>query len=345
MANLTEIAKRTGLSVGTVSRVLNGKNKGTWNRVAKRDKKVRELAVEMGFRPNSAARAVRQGKFQRIACVVTRYGAIGESHSSLNGYTDITADLLAQRGYSVIYEPFHITTLTQQFIEAPRLFSEMAVDGILGFDSIGVVPEYVDERIAEMVAPIVWINRTPTPGITCVNSDEVANARLAVKHLLDLGHRRIAYLGVNEPHYSMIERPTTVMAELRAAGLDTSGLYLAESGASPVEVVQKIFNHQPRYTAMVCFGFRDFFFVLQTAVARGLWIPKDLSVCYFSSPSEVRLFSPCLGTSVKVPEVKMVQKGIDLLLGAIEGTPPAQEVYRIPGEILPGLTTARPADG
>ena len=120
---------------------------------------------------------------------------------------------------------------------------------------------------------------------------------------------------------------------------------MAESDDSPLEFAAKILDHQPRYTALVCFSFRDFFFVLRVAAQRGIRIPKDLSVCYFSSPSEIRLFSPCLGTGVMVPEVPMVQKGIDLLLDAIEGKSPTQEVFRIPGEFLLGQTTARPVDG
>ncbi len=332
---IKDVAVLSGVSPSTISRVFRGSRLVN----AETKRKVLEASRSCGYFPHSAARAMRGGKFQRIACVLMRYGEIGESHSNSASYLDVATDLLAQQGYSVIYEPFHLKPVSNTFIEAPRLFSELAVDGILGFDTVGVVPDYVDERIAEMHAPVVWINRTPKPGITCVNTDDVVNAKMLVKHLTDLGHRRIGYFGVNEPHYSVAERFETVVAELRSAGLETSGLALGRSDAPMLGEAQRVLDHHPAYTAVICFNFRDLYFIMCAAAGRGLVIPRDLSLCYFISPSEVRLFESGLATGIVVPESQMVQKGIELLLGAIDGKHSPGGETRVPGTLIAGFST------
>ncbi|NLX03927.1 MAG: LacI family transcriptional regulator [Phycisphaerae bacterium] len=335
-----DVAAMAGVTPSTVSRVFRASphvSPGTRERVL-------EASRRCGYFPHSAARAMRAGRFQRIACVLTRYGPIGAAHCNFNGYLDMAADLLGEQGYSVIFEPFHLTPVTREVIEAPRLFSELAVDGILAFDAVGVVPEYVDERIADLHAPVVWINRTPTVGLPCVNSDETANARLMVRYLLDLGHRRIGYLGVDEPHYSMTERFETVVDELRRAGCDASALRQGRSDDSVTELARRVLDRQPPFTAVICYNFRMFHIALQMAASCGLRVPGDVSLCYFISPPEIPHFDDCLGTGVVVPERPMVEKGIDLLMAAMEGRPVSDETARIAGELFVGRTTSAPAN-
>ncbi len=338
-ATIKQIAALAKVSPSTISRVFRGSPL-----VSERTRSVvLKASREHGYFPHSAARAMRGGKFNRVACVVTRFGRIGEAYQNSSGYLDAATDLLAQRGISVIYEPFHLLPIRLEFVESPRLFSELSVDGIIGFDTIGMVPDSVDEQIAQLRAPIVWINRTPRPGVTCVNCDDAANARLLVRHLIDLGHRRIGYYGIDELHYSMHERPAAVMAELRAAGLDDSGRFIAKNDAAFSEFIPRMLTRQPRLTALICYSFRDLYFVLLEASRLGIRVPEELSLCYFSSSSEISHHKPYHGTSVTVPEAGMVQQGIGRLLAAIDGEPLPEGETRIAGELVPGVTTAPPA--
>ncbi len=279
---------------------------------------------------------------------MTRYGDIGQAHSNYSGYLDIAADFLAQRGFSVIFEPFHLIPITNEFVEAPRLFSELSVDGIIGFDTIGVVPEQIDERIAEMKAPVVWVNRTPKPGINCVNCDDAANARLLVRHLVELGHRRIGFygikefLGVKEPHYSLTERFEAVFDELKSAGLDTSGVNLTRADIPGLEGAIKLLETHPAYTAFICFDFRLFYFMVCAAASRNLVVPRDVSLAYFISQSEIIHFNTALGTGMVVPETRMVRQGVDILLDEIEEKSRRPEIIRVPGELHLGFSTAPP---
>jgi DNA-binding LacI/PurR family transcriptional regulator len=339
-----DVAVEAGVSPSTISRVFRGSklvNSETKQRVM-------EASRKCGYFPHSAARAMRGGKFNRVACVMTRYGDIGQAHSNFSGYLDIAADFLAQRGYSVIFEPFHLIPITNDFVEAPRIFSELAVDGILGFDTVGVVPDEIDERIREMKAPVVWVNRNPRPGINCVNCDDVANTRILVRYLLELGHRRIGFYGieelsgVKEPHYSLTERFETVREELRSAGLDTSGMNLMRADSPGLEYAMGLLDTRPAYTAIICFNFRLQYFMMCAAAARGLVIPRDLSLAYFISQSEITTFKAGLGTGVVVPEASMVQRSVDLLLDEIEGKNGNPEIIRVSGELYKGLSTAPP---
>jgi LacI family transcriptional regulator len=339
-----DVAVEAGVSPSTISRVFHGSKLVN----AETRQRVMEASRRCGYFPHSAARAMRGGKFNRIACVMTRYGNIGQAHCNFSGYLDIATDFLAQRGFSVIFEPFHLIPITNEFVEAPRLFSELAVDGILGFDTIGVVPDYIDERIAEMKAPVVWVNRTPKPGIHCVNCDDAANARLLARHLMELGHRRIGFygvkefLGVKEPHYSLTERFEAVFDELRSAGLDTSGMSLTRADIPGLEGAVKLLDTRPAYTAFICFDFRLFYFMVCAAAGRNLVVPRDVSLTYFISQSEITHFNTAVGTGTVVPETRMVRQGVDLLLDKIEGKTGWPEILRVPGELRPGFSTAPP---
>jgi len=130
-----------------------------------------------------------------------------------------------------------------------------------------------------------------------------------------------------------------VTAELKAAGLDTAGLALGRSGVPGLAEAQRVLDHRPAYTAVICFNFRDYYFLTCAAAGRGLVIPRDLSLCLFISPSEARLFESGLGTGVVVPESEMVRTGIQLLLNAIDGKPAPGKEIRITGELVTGFST------
>jgi len=126
--NRNKVAELAGVSPVTVSRVFRNSSLVD----PKTRKRVLEAGRKCGYVPNSAARAIRQGRFNRVAAVVVQYGDVGTSWFPNNGFLDPAVNELAIHSYSMVTEPLYLDIKNDVFHQPPRLFSELAVDGILG---------------------------------------------------------------------------------------------------------------------------------------------------------------------------------------------------------------------
>jgi DNA-binding LacI/PurR family transcriptional regulator len=166
---------------------------------------------------------------------------------------------------------------------------------------------------------------------------------LLVRHLLDLGHRRIGYLGFKTAHYSGNQRYQTIASELTGASLDTSGMVLAENVDFIQETAEHLLALRPAITALICQNnlvFRTAFHLIAT---QGMKIPGDISVCHFGAPWEPAMTMFPL-TMLEVPEARMAVAAVDMLLKLIEGKSPG-EPLRFVGTLQLGKTTASPGIG
>jgi LacI family transcriptional regulator len=342
MVTLKEVAQAAGVSVDTVSRVLNRKNKEQWGSTVRRAGEIRRIAASLGFRPNAAARAVRNGRFNRIAFVVTCFEQEGRLEPFAGrGYFPAAIYTLAELGYSVIPVPIFMDIQTKRMKSIPHLFSETAVDGILALDGAGETPAQIDEFIRELKVPAVWLNRNPVPGIPCVNSDEIAGARTLVRHLIDLGHKKIGYVGSQGSHYAFTDRPIGVENELTAAGLDTSGVCFLQP-RQWLEDVDRILDDPNRPTGIICTTHLVYQIILNAMARRGLSLPKDISLCCFASVGEHSVNLPF--TNWLVPEKEIAEKGIEILMGLLSENTVCDPEYKIQGKFVIGNSTARPGE-
>lgn len=333
---LLDIAKRAKVSLPVVSSVVNHSRCTAMVSPAKREK-ILALAKEMGYIPHAAARATRQGRFNRIAAAIVQYGPPGTAYTPSNGYFDTAIHELAERGYSLVFEPLHLDYKTDRFYDPPRLFSELAVDGILGLPASGVVPAQVDEQLVAIKAPVIWMNRNPEETSQNVLCDEPAGTKILLRHLLDLGHRRIGYVGFKTPHYAGAQRYQTVRSELTAAGLEVSGAVMAEHVDFLLETMEQFLNRRPLVTALICYNHGAYRTALHCIARRGLKVPEDISLCYFASPWELGITQFPV-TVLEVPEAQMAVAAVKMLVDLIE----EKKVIQSPGFIgtlRPGQTT------
>lgn len=333
--NLREVAEMAGVSTATVSRVFSRSPLVT----SRTRDRVMQAAQRCNYHPHSAARAMRRGRFGRVACVVMRYGGKGTSHSTYTGYLDGATDELADRGYSAVFEPFHIDVRTKEFLEPPQLFSELAVDGIIGIDATGLVPDHVDERLAEMGSPVVWVNREPKPGVVCVNADEYGAARMLTRYVIEQGHRRIGYIGFVADHYAARDRYRGVLDELTEADLDTSALHLARSKWTYPGIARTVLVRIPRPTAAICYNRTVYDGALHVLAHEGARMPDDVALTYFASPWEVQYRSSFLTPMMEIPEILMAKRAVDILSELMAGGLPPDHATPIPGRLVTTDTT------
>ncbi|NLX04805.1 MAG: LacI family transcriptional regulator [Phycisphaerae bacterium] len=337
---LADIARRAGVSKTAVSRVVNH-SRGTAGISASKRAEILRVAQDMGYLPNAASRATRQGRFNRIAGVVVQYGSDGSGYFPNTGFLDPAADHLAEHGYSLVLEPLHLDLLDDAFREPPRIFSELAVDGILGLPAGGVVPATVDEHLARLGAPVVWMNRDQAEHPHSVMSDEEANARMLVRHLIDLGHRRIGYIAFESPNYVLSRRARGVLGELEAAGLDTSGVLIGPRASCMVGLAEALLVPRLRVTAAIGQHRGAYDALSHTALRLGIRVPEELSLAYFASPWQVVL-SDYRPTTVEVAEGQMAVRAAARLLALVSGEEISEPEPPIAGTLRPGWTTARP---
>lgn len=303
-------------------------------------RRVLEACEKVGYRLNAGARATRERRFRQIACVILRIGGDDRPAWPVSySYVNTLADELANRGYSLVLQPFRLAP-DYSFIEPPRVFYESAVDGIIAIGSTSQVPAEVHESLVALGLPMAWLNSGQLKGALCFMSDERVNAKMLVDHLLELGHERIAYLGPTLGHYSGRDRYEGVVEALQQAGADTSFvMQVAGRGAVLLpHAYDELLTRTPRPTAVITFNFQVLQALLYRASARGLAVPRDLSVSCFASPWVADLELP--PTFVEVPERQMAQKAVPIILDQINGKSRANRCYTLSGVFRKGYSTA-----
>lgn len=313
-ADRDTVARLAEVSPITVSRVFT--NSHLVSEHTRR--RVLEASKVCNYTPNAAARAIRTQRFNRVAFVVTTFQPRGRgSMPNVLSYLTAATDVLAQRGFSVIYEHFHLEEGTRKLIEPPRLFMELAADGVIGMSG-GYVPQEVDTTLASLGAPVIWVNRNADEGVPAVISDECEAGRQMVRHLIELGHRRIGYISYAQLlHYSAVQRLQGIQSELEAAGLPTDAVIRCTDRFSRLQAIEQLLTPKPRITALICYNGLMYWSAMQVAAQQGIRVPADLSMSLFASEWELDLnLFPV--TAVLVPEGAMALAAVEALLPMIE---------------------------
>lgn len=206
MSTLKEIALRTGVSVATVSRALNGKHKQNWPSVTKRAQEIRRIAQELDFRPNSAARAMKSNRTHHVGVLVrnSRRGGSGFARTDLAAYEIILGinDELELSDYVLSIIRYDDVAGHDDMVS--RVFREKMLDGMI---VLGGVPASISQRVKSLTANCIWVNNDIWQPQRCVRRDDVHAGRLAARALIELGYRRLVWMPMSclgfPSHYSI----------------------------------------------------------------------------------------------------------------------------------------------
>jgi len=329
VTTIARVAQEAGVGVGTVSRVING---STAVSEATR-RRVLEVVAELGYEPNATARALSTGRTRSVGVIApffTRPSVI----ERLRG----VAPLLAGSGYQLIL--IDVESAEQREAAFRSLIGR--VDGLL---SVTIAPGPADlERLAAAGVPVVLIDSTH-PRLPSVTVDDVAGGRMAVDHLLALGHRRIAFAGdiVDEVHGSSASRRrcTGYRAALAAAGLAAREELVAirPHGHGAAEIVEQLLGLDEPPTAIFAASDQQALAVLDAVTDLGLRVPEDFSVVGFD---DVELARYAGLTTVAQPLAVSGTRGAKLLLSSLEGSEIPTPRQHLPLELVVRDTTAPP---
>lgn len=258
MATIYDIANKANVSPQTVSRVLANQKKENRPSSIARSEMIRKIALEMGYRSNTAAKAIAKGRFN---CVGLLRGT-GQYSSK------IPVPMLDGMQRALASRTMHLamTTLADEDLTCPdvlpKILDTQMCDGLL-VDYTDHVPEGLDRLISQHEIPAVWVNRKLPRD--AVYADEVSGAESATCYLLDCGHRHITYIDLSHPreglesvHYSVVDREAGYTQAMRASGLEVDVWRPDRFVAAPDRVawIRARLESSPKPQAFVAYGDR-----------------------------------------------------------------------------------------
>jgi LacI family transcriptional regulator len=329
------VAQAAGVHPSTVSRALNPATQGmVTEEVAAR---VAAAAEQLGWRPSTLAAGLRTRRSRTIGILVPDL-----VNPVFPPIVRAAETRLAEAGYVTLVA----NTDTDPGREA-LLIDRMAghlVDGLMLASAARGSPAVA--LCARWRIPTVLINRRlPGAELDAVVNDDRLGMRLAVQHLLDLGHRRIAHLGGPTGVSTATDRRHGFRAALRTAGIDdraapvvAAGAYTRDAGRQAMERLLQ----GPAFTAvavandMLCLGVYD------ALEAAGLAVGRDVSVTGFNDMPFVDRIAPAL-TTVRIQHAEMGRQAAALLLEAIAGAAARARQVVLQPELVVRASTTRPS--
>jgi len=274
-----EIAEYVGVSRPVVSKVLYGGRSNVGVSDATRQR-VLDAARELGYRPNTMARAVRQGRFNAIGYLSYGFDQINASSGSPSVITAISR-LLAKHQYHLTYAMVEQRDLDEG--KLPQVLAESMVDALV-LDRSTLLPESIVEAADRFKLPYVAVNTKHAHD--CVYPDDWDVARRATQELIELGHRHIGYLGGFRnnsqfgPHYSVEDREAGYCASMTDAGLKPCvvAYSFTELGGNDPSELPRVMASDQAPTAWLAYSLGQAMELYTTALQMGLSVPGDVSI-------------------------------------------------------------------
>ena len=334
MSTLKDVAARADVSIATVARVLR-RDPTLVVRPATRER-VLAAASSLSYRPHGLARALRTGRSGTLALFLP-----DPQNLMWNPVVRGIERACAEHGYLLVIADAHGAVLDPAQLE--RLVLERRIDGLLvAFATV------VDELVAQIAGrglPLLPINSRSENVAGSVTMDDEAGSRLAIEHLVALGHRRIAYLGGRRDTDVGRRREAGVRAALASAGLPVEGHWIVEGDFSERTAARltAALLEGGRPTALYTVNLRSALAARQVLVDAGIRIPEDISLITMDDHLVLDHTAPAL-TSIRMPMEEMGALGARMLIGAMDGAP----IRHVRTETAPVLvrraSTAGPAD-
>jgi DNA-binding LacI/PurR family transcriptional regulator len=302
-ATIRDVAVAAGVSTATVSRFINGVQRFS----ATTEERLRKEIERLGFSVDPQARSMITGRTRTVGVVILD---IRNPH-----FTSIVkgANRTAQsQGYNLLF----VDTGERQGGEAQMLRDLCRrVDGLVVSSRM---PEADISMLSKLDKPVVFFGRAGRLNVHSVSTDGKVAAALLARHLLDLGHRRFAYLGYPAARWDT-ERKASLMSTLSDAGLQlqsfTADAPTLEAGENSVG---RVLMGQSPPDAVICYNDLLALGLMHQAQAVGFKVPEQVSVVGFDDIPFARCTTPAL-TTVDMQSEVMGELALERLIQAIEG--------------------------
>ncbi|WP_421723781.1 LacI family DNA-binding transcriptional regulator [Bauldia sp.] len=334
VARLRDVAEAAGVSVTSVSRYLNGSLNLPDETASRIDTAIKTL----GYRPNPHARSLSLGRSNTIGLVIPDIA--NPFFAQLAASVEAAAD---DRGLGVLLcatlnragrEHEYLERLRRNHVDALLFITNHPDDGSLA-EAIGGEPRIalLDEDIVGTKVPKVF-------------SDNFGGGYAATAHLVEAGHRRIAFLGGPREMMSTRDRMAGCRKALSEAGSDadlvaaTYGDYSIAQGRAAAE---NLLGKLSGATAVIAASDGMAVGLMEVLVERSLTVPGDLSIVTFDDVEPVHLFNPPL-TAIHQPVAEMGRRGVEIVARQARGETPPSDVEHLACTLIARASVATPAN-
>jgi DNA-binding LacI/PurR family transcriptional regulator len=318
MVNITDIANEAGVSVATVSRVINGNSK------VQPETRERVIAAirKYNYKPNAWGRSLRKRESRSILIflpnITNPYYA-----SIVSGIEDTSR----KNGYSTIL------CITDSNQNKESEFSEMLISGRA--DGAIFLSTFMENSMLSKLAkkyPIVQCSEyCLDESIPHVSIDNFAASRQVIDYLIKLKHENICYIGSTNKYISTRQREDGYFDAMKNANIDVNAASIAYadddySFSSGLIAARKLISQRQKPSAIFCISDVIALAAIKVAHEYGLRVPEDISVVGFDDVEYASMFTPTL-TTVYQPCYSMGVSSANALLKLINGRTDVSSVY------------------
>lgn len=306
---LADVASKAGVSLMTVSRVVNDRaGVGADTR-----QRVREAIEALGYRPNIVARGLKVASSRSIGLMVPDV-----TNPYFPEIVRGAEDAASQHGYTLLLT--NIVEDKQRETQALHAFEDHLVDGVIAcsprLDNAELYPLLRRQRAA------VLVNRRTDPKVAgSVRIDHELGARMLLRHLYQVGCRRLGFLSGPPHSHAGQERLLGFDREARELGLelpDARFVTCAPTVAGGAAAVSELLARAPEVDAVVCFNDLVAAGALQALAELGVAVPFDVAVAGYDDIVFARMFTPSL-TTIRAPTYELGQQAATMLLDRMRG--------------------------
>lgn len=322
--NITDVAKQAGVSIVTVSRVINGAQTVRENNRLK----VLQAMKELDYQPNQAARVLATGKTGVIGLTI---GYLNDTF--LEGVVKSVNARLDDHDY------FLALSIVPPGKEENFLFQKDRVDGVILLGPTN--EEALIAKLRKKQIPFVLLDNQQDNDASSVIVDNYQGGLDATNHLLSLGHKQIAHISGPGMYLSSRERKRGFVDALKAEGL--APFFLEESEFmvdAGFDIVARWIKEGTMPTAI--FAADDFIALgaFNAITHAGLRIPEDISLIGYDDQNFAYQLHPSLST-IRQPAYEIGKTGVDMLVGAINKQETESQKVKLPPKLIVRDSTAK----
>lgn len=328
-ASMADVARLAGVSAQTVSRVSNGYSGVTEE--TRQD--VLAAMKQLGYRPNSAARALKRGEFRTIGVITFTLSTTGNVRT-----LEAIATSAAHEGYAVTLLPVAVPTQDEVRGAFSRL-GELAVDAV-----IVIMEVHLLDAAALSLPPhvqVVVVDSDAGDRYSVVDTDQAGGTRDAVDHLLGLGHRTVWHLAGPEGSFAAQRRTDAWRAALTEAGCVPPPLVRGDWSAESGYRAGLALAAEEDCTAVFAANDQMALGLLRALHEKGRRVPDDVSVIGFDDIPEAGSFLPPL-TTVHQDFAEVGRRCVEGVLHQMQQSTPGRGTTLVPTRLVPRHSTAPP---
>lgn len=312
MATILEVAKKAGVSKATVSRVLSGSGYVSPEKRELVDKAI----AETGYRPNLLARNLATKTTQTIGLVVTNTLYSGNYFSELMSQS---ARIMEENGRQLILADGKHTA--EEEMAAIQFLLDLRCDGVIIYPRFLSIAQ-MDEIISQHQQPILVINRRLRLNDSyCIFSDQHATSAAAVAHLIQLGHRDIAFITGSLDSPTGLERLSGYKSALAEQGIAVNNALIVEgkwNAQSGMAAVDALLAGGHAFSAIVASNDEMAIGAMKRLAECQIPVPSAVSVIGFDDIPLAPYTMPSL-SSMKMPVTEMIKETINRLVSMLDG--------------------------